>query len=299
MIRVGIVGCDTSHVVAFTTRLNHVGVDEDQWVDGCKVVAAWPGTSEVSPERIDGFVEQLSGWDVEIVDELEDMIPKIDCVLIESTDGSVHLRNATPFIEAGMTTYIDKPFASSFADAVKIVELAERHNVGLFSSSSLRYGMEVQEFKSREQETGKVLGANAYSPCSLHPRNPGMYNYGIHGLETLYALMGPGCESVCCVFDEGAEVSVGHWTDGRIGVMRGTREGAHAYGFQVWCENAVEAHFIDAGNIYRELLKRIVTFFETGQSPVPIEETLEIIAFIEAAMISAQASGERTELSTP
>ncbi len=296
MIRVGLVGCDTSHVVQFTMRFNHVDIEEEQWVEGCRVVAAWPGTSQVSPERIDGFVEQLSGWGVEIVDDLAEMIPKIDCVMIESCDGSEHLHNATPFIEAGMTTYIDKPFASSLRDALKIAELAEKHGVGLFSSSSLRYGQEVQDFKARADQTGAVIGASAYSPASLHPRNPGLFHYGIHGVETLYALMGPGCEVVSCTFDEAAEVNVGHWKDGRIGVMHGIREGAAGYGFQAWCENVIETHTIDTNYIYRELLKRVVTFFETGRSDVPIEETLEIIAFIDAAMISAQSSGRPIEL---
>jgi predicted dehydrogenase len=297
MIRVGLVGCDTSHVAQFTMRLNHVEIEEEQWVDGLKVVAAWPGTSAVAEQqRIDEYTAKLAGWGVEIVDTLEQMLTKIDCVMIESNDGSVHLKLARPFIEAGMTTYIDKPFASSYADAVKLVDLAEKHNVSLFSSSSLRYAPEVQDFHAQAAEHGSVVGAAAWSPSSLHPRNPGMFHYGIHGVETLYAVMGPGCEAVWCVFEEAAEVTVGLWGDGRIGTMRGTRAGAHDYGFQAWCQSKVVMSGVSVGMIYRELLKRVATFFETGVSPLPIEETLEIAAFIEGALLSAQASGKRVEL---
>ena len=68
MPRLGIVSCDTSHVVQFTMRLNHIGISEDQWVDdGAQVVAAVPGSSLVSPERIPGFVQQLRDFGVEIL----------------------------------------------------------------------------------------------------------------------------------------------------------------------------------------------------------------------------------------
>jgi virulence factor len=296
MIRLGIVDFDTSHVVAFTQRLNRVGVGEDQWVAGARIVMGCPGTSVMSPERVPGFTEQLKSYGVPLVDEPTEMIGQIDGVLIESVDGSVHYERAKPFLEAGVPMFIDKPFTCSLEQAKAIAELAEKKNVPVFSSSSLRYGVEVQEIQEKQDELGRVFGADAYSPGSLHPRNPGLFNYGIHGLETLYALMGPGCTSVWAVSEEGVDVVTGAWEDGRIGTVRATRAGAHSYGFTAFCEKRVVPAAINAGLIYRELLKRIVKMFETGQPPIDIRETLEIVAFIEAAMVSAKQSGERVPL---
>ncbi len=296
MIKLGIVDFDTSHVVAFTQRLNRIEVGEDQWVEGAKIVMGSPGTSLVSPERVPGFTEQLKGYGVPIVDDPTEMIGKVDGVLIESVDGSVHYERAEPFLKAGIPMFIDKPFTCSLEQAIAIAKLAEKNKVTVFSSSSLRYGLEVQQIQEKQGELGKVVGADAYSPGPVHPRNPGLFHYGIHGLETLYALMGPGCTEVWAVSTEGVDVITGAWKEGRVGTIRATRAGAHSYGFTVFCEKRVVSSAINAGFIYRELLKRIVKMFETGQAPIDIRETLEIIAFVEATMVSSRQNGARVPL---
>ncbi len=297
MIRLGFVDCDTSHVVQFTRRLHHVDIAEDQWIDGAQIVAAYPGKSDiVDQSRIDEYVEELRKHGVEIVDAPEDLLGKVDGVLIESNEGGKHRRHAEVFLPKGIPCFIDKPFTCSVADAKAIARMAEEAGVPVFSSSSLRYGLEIQELKAREAEIGRVVGADAYSPASIHPRNPGLFHYGIHAVETLYALMGPGCESVWCVFTGGAETVVGLWTDERIGSIRGTREGGHSYGFTAFCEKAVVAQQINANFIYRELLGRIVEMFQTGKAPLDIGESIEIAAFIEAALRSTQFDGKRVDL---
>ena len=301
MLKLGIVDCDTSHVVQFTMRLNHIEIEEEQWVDGADIVAAVPLPSAILPqENIDAYVEKLRGWGLEIVDKPEALLDMgLDGVLIEAVDGSVHLERARPFLEVGMPLYIDKPFTCSSADAKEILRLAGENNVPVFSTSSLRYGLEVQEvIQDAGDAYGKVIGANAWSPASLQERNPGLFNYGIHGVEPLFTLMGSGCKAVWTVFQEGTEVTVGLWDDGRIGTMRGTRAGAHAYGFTAWCEKQVITTQINAGYIYRELLKKMGEMFTTRIPPVELQETLEIVAFIEAAMESAANDGKRVELKT-
>jgi predicted dehydrogenase len=297
-MRLGLVDCDTSHVVEFTRRLHGVDLPADQWVAGARVVAAVGGTSQISPERIDGFVRQLRDMGVEIVDRPADLIGRVDAVLIESVDGSVHRERALPFIEAGMPLFIDKPLATSVADARHLVEAARRRGIALTSASSLRYALEVQALQSRRDELGAVLGADAYGPASSHPRNPGLFHYGVHAVEMLYALMGVGCQTVHCVWEEGAEVVVGQWADGRIGTVRGTRRGSYAFGFTAFCERQVVPAAIDFRYCYRELLKVIVQMFESRAWPLSDEQLIEPIAFQEAALQSAQHGGRATRLAT-
>jgi len=292
MIHVGIVGFDTSHVVEFTKRINHINIEQEQWVEGARIVAGFPGTSKITDdETLAKYTETLAGYGVEVVDTPEDLLGKIDAVMVEFQSGIVHLEYARPFLEAGVPTFVDKPFTCSVAEARQLAELAEANNVPLFSSSSLRYALEIQQLQAEKEQTGRVIGAMAYSPAKLHSQNPGLFHYGIHAVETLYALMGPGCERVWCVYEDDAEVVVGRWADERIGSIRGTR-----YGFTAWCEKEVRAHSINASYIYRELLKKVVGMFESGVAPLDIEETVEIVAFIEAAAKSAQNSGQVTPL---
>jgi len=58
----------------------------------------------------------------------------------------------------------------------------------------------------------------------------------------------------------------------------------------------VHSASINVAYIYRELFRRIVEMFRTGRPPLDIEETLEIVAFIEAALESAQRGGEEVRL---
>ncbi len=296
-MRIGLVGLDTSHVVQFSMRLNHVDIEEEQWVEGAKIVAGFPGTSKVTDdETLAKYTETVSDYGVEVVDAPEDLIGKVDAVMVEFQSGIVHLACARPFLEAGVPTFVDKPFTCSVADAQELAELAEANDVPLFSSSSLRYAREIKQLQDEQDQAGEVLGAMAYSPASLHPENPGLFHYGIHAVEMLYALMGPGCQEVWCAYEAGAEVVVGRWQDERIGNIWGTRAGTHGYGFTAWCENEVRISQIDTAVIYRELLREIVGMFESGIAPLDIEETIEIVAFIEAAAKSAQTSGQVTPL---
>ncbi len=296
-MRIGIVGFDTSHAVEFTRRINHVGIEQEQWVEGAQIVAGFPGTSNIEDEQtLAEYTETVAGYGVEVVNAPEELIGKIDAVMVEFQSGIVHLEYARPFLEAGVPTFVDKPFTCSVADARQLAELAEANDVPLFSSSSLRYALEIQQLKAEQDQTGKVQGAMAYSPAGLHPQNPGLFHYGMHAVETLYALMGPGCQEVWCAYEAGAEVVVGRWQDERIGSIRGTRAGTHGYGFTVWCENEVRACLIDPSYIYRELLNEVVGMFESGIVPLDIEETIEIVAFIEAAAKSAQTKGRATPL---
>ena len=294
MIRLGIVDFDSSHSVEFTKRLNHRGVAEEQWVDGAQVVLGCALPSAITEQsRIDQFVRTFTEeLGVPLVARPEELIGQVDAVLIESVDGSVHLERARPFLEAGIPTFVDKPLACLLQEGRELIELAERKNVPLFSSSSLRYAPEVAAMKERRESTGAVLGCDVHCPASTHPRNPGLFHYGIHGVETLFALMGAGCETVWSVSEPGGEVAVGRWKDGRLGTLRGTRAGAHGYGFTLFGEKQVVAETIGTQFIYRELLKQIVEMFRTGRSPLDPHETLEIVGFMEAALHSSRENGE-------
>src|SRR5262249_9170024 len=153
--------------------------------------------------------------------------------------------------------------------------------VPVFSSSSLRYAPEVVEYVA-DPKHGKLVGCMVYGPCSLSQipeRNAGLYHYGIHGVEVLYTLMGPGCQRVTSTHEKGVDVVTGQWKDGRVGTFRGIREGSAPYGFVGFGEKGVQAVAVGTKFIYRELLKQVVSMFKTGKSPLDPAVTLEIMAF--------------------
>jgi predicted dehydrogenase len=240
----------------------------------------------------------MKKFGVPLVEKPTDMIGKVDGMLIEAVDGTVHFERARPFLEAGIPCFIDKPFTCSVADAKKIIDLSERRKAPVFSSSSLRYAPDVVDYAA-DPRPGKLIGCAVYGPCSLSPipeRNAGLYHYGIHPVEVLYTLMGPGCKRVTSIHEKGVDVVTGHWGDGRVATLRGLRAGASGYGFTAFAEKGIKAVTIGISVIYRELLKKLVEFFKTGKSPVEPSTMVEIMAFIEAANRSGANHGSGESL---
>jgi predicted dehydrogenase len=295
--RLGIIGLDTSHVVAFTKAFNDPA--DPGYVPGARVVAAFKGGSsdiEASRNRLEKFTTELrEKWKVEIVPDIPALCNKVDGILLESVDGRPHLEQVKPVLAAKKPVFIDKPLAASYHDAKEIARLAKEAGVPWFSSSSLRFWEETQRLKA-STEAGPVAGCDVYGPSPTEPHHPDLMWYGIHAVETLYTLMGRGCESVTRVTTEGTDVVVGKWKDGRLGVVRGIRRGKQDYGITLFAEKAVlRSESREEG--YRPLLVEIVKFFQTGVAPVDPQDTLEMFAFMEAADRSKTKAGAAVLLS--
>jgi predicted dehydrogenase len=288
-IKVGIIGLDTSHVTAFTGVLNRPDNQGD--LAGVRVVAAFPGGSPDIPssrDRLAGFTKELAEkHGVEIVDSIDALLGKVDAVLLESVDGRPHLEQARPVLAAKKPLFIDKPVAASLADAMEIFRLSEANGTPCFSSSSLRFSPGIRGMRDNEK-VGEVLGCDAYSPCSLEEHHPDLFWYGIHGVETLFTIMGPGCVSVTRAQTKDTEFVTGVWSEGRIGTFRGMRTGG-GYGAMVFGTKGISPSGGYGG--YEPLLVEIARFFKTGKPPVSAQETLEIVAFMEAADESKRQGG--------
>ncbi len=288
-LRAGIIGCDTSHVPAFTAALNDPDATGD--LADVEVVAAFPGGSPDLPssrDRVEGYTKELRDKGIEIVDSIAALLERVDVVLLESVDGRPHLAQVRPVLEAKKPVFIDKPVAGSLADAVEIFQLAERHGTPCFSSSSLRFSPGILGMRNNEQ-VGDVVGCDVYAPCSLEEHHPDLFWYGVHGVEMLFTIMGPGCVSVTRTHTAGTDVATGVWNDGRVGSFRGIRQGASNYGAIVFGAKGIAPSGSYAG--YLPLVAEIAKFFKTGQSPVPAAETLEMFTFMEAADESKRQGG--------
>lgn len=293
VIKVGIIGTDTSHALVFTRILNDPSNPDH--VPGAKVIAAFKGGSpdiENSRDRVDKIGAEIhEKWGVELVDDIPTLCSKVDAVLLESVDGRVHLEQVKQVFAAGKRVFIDKPLAASLEDAREIARLGKQHNVPWFSSSSLRYVDAVEETKVEGMK-----GAITWGPASIHPTHHlDLSWYAIHPIELLYTIMGTGCVSVHRTYTKEADVIVGLWDDGRIGTVRGIRDGKNGYGAMVFGDDAIK-YSDKAGGAYSRLLTRVVDFFKTGKPPVPNDVTLEIFAFMDAALRSKDRGGDVVKL---
>jgi WD40 repeat protein len=289
-LKAGIIGLDTSHAIAFTKTLNAATPKPE--VAGCRIVAAYPkGSPDIksSVERVPDYIEQMKKLNVEIVDSIDELVKRVDVVFLETNDGRPHLEQVLPVLKAGKPVFIDKPIAASLTDAIAIFEAARKHKVPVFSSSSLRFGKNT--LAVRGGSVGKVTRCETSSPASLESTHPDLFWYGIHGVESLFTVMGTGCQSVTRGKTADGMIEVtGKWSGERVGIFR---EGKGYTGKATGEKGESPVGSYDG---YDPLVIEIVKFFRTGIPPVTEAETLEIYAFMEAADESKRQNGASVTL---
>ncbi|MCR4414391.1 MAG: Gfo/Idh/MocA family oxidoreductase [Thermoguttaceae bacterium] len=280
-LRAGMIGLDTSHVIAFAKTFNDPKASGD--LADVKIVAGYPGGSPDLPDswnRVKKFTEQLREMGVEIVESIDALLQKVDVVFLESVDGRPHLAQARPVIAARKPLFIDKPMAASLADVLVIFDLAKKNNVPCFSASSTRFGSGFQA--ARKGKFGEIRKCTAWSPMSIEPHHPDLFWYGVHGVEILFTIMGRGCKTVTRV---GPKEVLGTWEGGREGRF----VGKDGYGAEV--EGTLGKGPAGKYEGYTPLLVEVSRFFKTGKPPVAPEETIELFAFMEAADASKAKGG--------
>lgn len=289
-LRVGLIGLDTSHVIAFTKALNDPKSKDH--VPGARVTAVFKGGSpdvKSSATRIEGYTKQLTEeFGLKLYPTIAELVENVDAIMIEAVDGRPHLAQFKEVMKSGKPVFIDKPLAGSLRDAIEIFRLAKQHNVPVFSSSSLRFNA-LAALKGAKY--GNLQGAFTFGPCELEEHHPDLYWYGIHAVEMLYTVMGKGCKTVARTHTPNTDLVTGVWDDGRIGTMRGNRnaKGGTAYGLTVFGTAGAVSPELKTG--YGLLLKEVVAFFQTKKAPVSLDDTLEMMAFMEAADESKRRGG--------
>jgi predicted dehydrogenase len=292
-LKAGIIGID-AHALAWTKIINDPQATGE--LADMTVVAGFPGGSPdiaQSMELLKTQVEPVAQLGVAMVDSIDQLLKQVDVVMILSIDGRKHLAEVRPVFAAGRPVFVDKPIAGSLAEAIEIFRLADQHQVPCFSSSALRFAKQTANIR-RDPRLGELVGCDQYAPCTLEPHHPDFFWYGIHGVEPLLTIMGPGCASVTRVHSDGTDMAVGLWKDGRIGTFRGIRAGQRGYGSTVFGTKGI----VSGGGFdgYEPLIIEIIRFFKTGKPPVTAEQTLEVIAFMEAADESKRRGGSPVTL---
>jgi len=295
-IRVGIIGFSV-HSADFTKILNAKTAGNE--FGGCSVVAIHhpEGNKDVefSAERLADFRKVAVDHGVELVGSIKAVLERVDAVMVLTNDGRPHLEQLIPVFEAGKPVYVDKPLAADLAGVLAIFEASKKYGVPVFSSSALRYVKQAQEI-GEGSVVGNVLGAETHGPAPLQASHVDLFWDGIHGVESLYTVMGTGCKWVTCAHTKGADVVTGTWLDERVGVFRGLRKGKIGFGGTAYGSDGIAA--IGPFGGYGLLVAAIADFFRTRKAPVSREETVEIYTFMAAAEESKRRGGIPVQLAS-
>ncbi|MCE9588918.1 MAG: Gfo/Idh/MocA family oxidoreductase [Planctomycetes bacterium] len=291
-LRIGMIGLDTSHVVAFTKLLNDP--KNEAHVPGGKVTVAFPGGSpdfDLSINRVEGFTKELrENWGVKIVDSPEAVASESDLILLESVDGRVHLDQFRKIVGAKKPVFIDKPLTNSVSEAREILRLTAEAGIAMTSCSSLRYCEELQKALAGGRES--VTGIDVFGPMSEIVAMPGLWWYGIHSIEMMVAAMGVGCVEVRSFKNADVDLTTAVWKDGRGATFRGMRSGHGTFGATLHRKEGFTSINGNAGRPgYAGLLDMVMQNLPHGKSPIPADEMLEVVRIIEAANESRKTGG--------
>jgi len=293
-IRIGIIGLDTFHATQLTGFFNDPKAPGH--VPGGRVVGAYRGGSTDLPfsqQRLPEVTKLITEkYGIRLYDSIEDLVRDVDAIMIESVDGRPHLEQFRRVAGKGKPVFVDKPFAGSLRDAVELVRLARATNTPCFSSSALRFSVNSP---AREREKlGEVRSVFSFGPADIEPTHPDLFWYGIHEVEAIYAVLGPGCVSVVRTKTPSTDLVTGEWSDGRLATMQGNR--GHGKGFSVTAFGTKGVVSGGDKSSLQPIAVKVMEFFRTRTPPVPLEETLELFAFMEAAHESTRRGGARVTL---
>ena len=248
-------------------------------------------TSRRAATALPAYTKELRDkFGVTIVGSIDELLAQVDVVLLESVDGRPHLEQARPVFKAHKPVFIDKPVAGTLADAIAIFDLAREDEHAVLLELVAPVQPRDRRDAASDAKVGEVHRLRRLWPLPLEEHHPDLFWYGIHGVETLFTIMGTGCQSVSRTQTEGTELVVGVWNGGRVGTFRGIRAGPSDYGATVFGTKGIVLSGDYGG--YEPLVVEIVKFFKTGKPPVSADETIEIFAFMEAADESKRQGGK-------
>ena len=305
-VRVGILGLDNYQAVEYAQFFNSPMAAGD--LAGLRVVAAFaaPASDDIkeSVDNLPKWMKQIVKSNVKLVASVDELLRSCDAVMIMSVDGRKHREQATAVLKAGKPLFIGRPLAASWEDAVAIMRLAKETKTPCWTCSQHRFSPGFIGMRNHP-EVGKVLGCDVYGGCPTDPTHAELYWHALHTIETLFTIMGPGCETVRCTSTPYVESITGTWADGRVGTYRGIKKGALKYSATVFGDKGVSVagiygHGVPVKGIvptndkymaYEALAIEMAKFFKGGAVPVSAAETLEIFAFMEAAHESKRQKG--------
>jgi predicted dehydrogenase len=297
-LKIGLVGLDTSHCIAFGKCFNKPGHADH--VPGGQITLAFPGGSsdfELSHSRVGKFTEQMQHeFGVKIAESPEAVAEAADLLFITAADGRTHLDYVRKTIHSRRPTFIDKPMAVSSADAREIFKLGEQHAVAIMSCSSLRYADSLREALA-DDALGDIVGADVFGPMDIQATQGGLFWYGIHSVEILNRIMGTGCREVRATTTDNHDVVAATWADGRVGTVHGIRKAHGHFGATIHRQKGFQ--FVDAASgkrsWYASMLDAVMRTLPNGKADIEPANTIEVIRLIEAANESRK-SGDAVKL---
>lgn len=286
MTRIGIVGSDNSHAIAYSKLAN---------IDGRAGESRVVAISGPDPER----TQEVAGLGQipEIVENPEELIGKIDAALVVHRHGDLHAANALPFLKAGIPVYVDKPFAISLEDCRVMLDAAREGDALLTSYSSLRWAPTTTELADQLDALGDIRVGQFAGPCDFESEYAGAFFYATHVAEICFRLMGDDIRTVRASRSGKSVVADIAFANDAVATFSYLGDAAYHFHATLFGTKGFAAKEIIAGDDgYAAGLNAFLDAIATNEAPLSERQLLTPIAFVHAMNTSLANEGRTVEI---
>lgn len=282
MTRIGIIGSDNSHAVAYSRLANVV-----QIAGASRVVAI----SGLDPKRTREVAD--IGQIPEVVDAPGDMAKDVDAVLVVHRHGGLHAEHAVPFLEQGIPVYVDKPFAVSLEDCRRMLTAAKRGNALLTSYSALRWAPSTNQLAKQLPDLGDIRVGQFAGPCDFTSEYAGPFFYATHVADVAFRLMGDEIRSVRAASSGKSVAANVTFTNDAIATFSYLGDAAYHFHASLFGTKQMRASEIIGGDeSYAAGLLTFLNAVNTKAAPLTDRQLLMPIAFVHAMQESLARNGD-------
>lgn len=292
-IKIAIIGLDTSHATAFPQLMQDPATPEEQKITGLRVVSCLRfETAFQNKEGLDKRQQYLESIGVKVTEDFDECVADCDAIMIEINDPELHYEYFAKCAPLGKVIFLDKPFADTVENMCKIIDLAKKYSVRFFTASSLRFDIDFAELMEKDIPVAKGM---TWGPAGIPAKGSAVIWYGCHTFEMLQRMMGRGAETVSGLkIADNSYLFRVQYSDGRYGII--DLNPSYSYGAMARTKDNKIFTTPVTGRVpfYYMLMKEFVKFLH-GEQPVSWEDSVEVMAMMEAALKSLE-SGKAEEV---
>jgi len=243
-------------------------------IEGAKVTAIWTQDRKISEHIASASLIE------NVVDNMEDMVGRVDAVLLARDDPENHVAMAKPFLDADVPIFIDKPLTTTWAD---LDYFSRQHAKGKFlmSCSALRYSAGVQSSREKLNSLGEIELAVVVGKKDWR-------KYAIHYLEGLFSLLGdPRAASIKHVSKSGKDIAYIEFENGIVATVHVFIDIAPGGELNLYGQRgSLQVEHGGAYPAFRNSLVEAIRSFHVGKPRLDFEKTRNVISVLIAGQES-------------
>jgi predicted dehydrogenase len=287
MVRIGIIGTENSHAMAYTKLFNQPGENGAFRHPGYRVTGVFGPLAETAEKVVtEGGADYAAG-------DFTELLGKIDALMVTSRRGSVHHQYAAPFIDAGIPVFVDKPFTSDPAQAEDLIARAKKSGAPVWGGSGFKIVYDnilMKHAVKAMRAEGTFRGAAVNFCVMTESEYDGFYFYAPHLTETALTVFGMDMRAVHA-FGKGKNVTVIaryddcdvslHYTDGTFGMTS-----------VAYCTKGNVVRQVDSSLGYPQTVDIFARMIETRTPPECYDDLVRPVAVMDAILKSLETGKE-------